>query len=153
MVNVGRQRHLPELVENLLKDALVGEAHKAVAVLGLPHNFADEFSLAEADLRADRALSAGLYESLPGSVLFSCEEQHFDFRAGADLLADEARRNYLCVVQDQAVAGLQVLCNVPEMSVLNLAALPVQHHEPRGSSVLERILRNQLLRQLVVKIF
>ena len=98
MVNVGRQRHLPELVENLLKDALVGEAHKAVAVLGLPHNFADQFPLAEADLCADRALSAGLHESLPGSVLFSREEQHFDLRAGADFLTDEARRNHLRIV-------------------------------------------------------
>ena len=98
MVDVGRQGHLSELVENLLKDPLVGEAHKAVAVLGLPHNFADQFPLAEADLCADRALSAGLHQSLPGSVLFSREKKHFDLRTSADFLTDEARRNHLRVV-------------------------------------------------------
>ena len=98
MVDVGRQRHLSEFIQDFLKDALVGEAHKAIAVLGLSHNLADEFPLAEADLRSDGALSAGLHQGLPGSVLFSREEQNLHLGSRAHLFADEARRDYLRVV-------------------------------------------------------
>ena len=64
--DVGRERHLPELVQNLLEDAIIAEADIAVAVLDNIHNLAGQKTLSERYFRPDLALFSRADQRLPG---------------------------------------------------------------------------------------
>ena len=64
--DVGRERHLPELVQNLLEDAIIAEPDIAVAVLDNIHNLAGQKTLSERYFRPDLALFPGADQRLPG---------------------------------------------------------------------------------------
>ena len=67
-------------------------------------------------------------------------------------LPDEPCRDNLCVIYHKTVAGIQVVDDIIEMPVLGLSGIPVHNHQPRTGSVRKRILRNQFLRKIIVKI-
>ena len=67
-------------------------------------------------------------------------------------LAEQARRKYLRVVQDQAVSGADEFRELAELPVLPLPARPVDKEHPRRGPIRQRILCDQLLRQVVVEV-
>ena len=150
--DVGRKRHLSQLIQDLLEDPVVAELDKAVSFLRLSDDGPLQEPAAEAHHSAGAALLSRLHQGLPNVVLLPREKQHLDLRAGALFLADQPGGDDLCVVDDEAVPFPEISLNVPEGPVLDLPGLPVQDHQPRGSAVLQRILRDQLLRQFIIKL-
>ena len=159
VVDIGRQRHLTQGIQHLLEDALVGEPDKSVAFLQDIHDFPDEgrfFSrpvrAAEEDPAADAAFFTRLYQGFPGIRALTDEEQDLNLAETPLPYAVETRRNDLCIVDDQGVSRFKEGGDIPEASVRNLAGFPVQVHETRGGPVEKRILCDQLLRKIIIKI-
>ena len=67
--DVGRQRHLAEAVQDLLKDAVIVELHEAVSVLHDLQDLRGQGPVAEGDLRTGAKLLSGLYQGLPDIAL------------------------------------------------------------------------------------
>ena len=80
-------------------------------------------------------------------------QQEFNVSARHRLSSEQSGGNYPGIVQDHAVSRFQIVQNVVKMTVLNAVLLPVQNHQPAGISLLRRGLSNQLLRQVIIKIF
>ena len=68
------------------------------------------------------------------------------------LNAVQTRRNNAGIVKYQHVAGTQVIRQIVKMTVLQSAAFLIHHQQARMVAGLHRVLRNQLLRQLIIKI-
>ena len=73
-------------------------------------------------------------------------------RAGVLLHAEQAGRQHAGIVEHQTVARLQILHKIAEMAVLQRARAAVHDHQPGCVARLNRRLRDQLLRQIVVKV-
>ena len=80
------------------------------------------------------------------------QEQELHVRAGILLHTEQAGRQHTGIVEHQAVARLQVLHKIAEMAVLQRARAAVHDHQPGSVARLDRRLRNQLLRQIVIKV-
>ena len=66
--------------------------------------------------------------------------------------AHQTGRDDLRIIYHQAVARIQIFDNVTEHPVLHSARLPVQDQQAGAASVLQRILRDQLLGKVIIKI-
>ena len=67
-------------------------------------------------------------------------------------MADEPRRKHASVVNDEQIAGAQVIGHRGERRVLDGARLPRQHQQSRLPSLGWRTLSDQLVRQIEVEI-
>ena len=75
-------------------------------------------------------------------------------REGADALAFpvEAGAENPGVVQDQAIAGREEVREFAESAVLPSLLLTVEHEHARCGAILQRLLGNQLLRQVIIEV-
>ena len=101
--DVRRQRHLSELIQNLLKNSFVMELDQAVALLHNVNDLAGQKSLAEIDSGSDLAFFSRFDQGLPDIVFFSLEQKNLDLCLSAFLHAIQSGRNYFCIVDDKAV--------------------------------------------------
>jgi len=101
--DVRRQRHLSELIQNLLKNPFVMELDQAVALLHNVNDLAGQKSLAEIDSGSDLAFFSRFDQGLPDIVFFSLEQKNLDLCLSAFLHAIQSGRNYFCIVDDKAV--------------------------------------------------
>ncbi len=109
--------------------------------IGQAQRTARDRRLAGADLRQHRVL---VQQAL---------DQHFDL-AAAGLVAEEARLDHAGVVEDQQVAGAQVVDQVGELAVIEMRVLRVVacgQQAARGA-VGQGGLRDQLGRQIEIEI-
>jgi hypothetical protein len=65
----------------------------------------------------------------------------------------EARRNYTAVVEDEKVAGAQMLSNIREKIIAEIARCTVHDQHAARAALGGRLLRDQILGQVVVEIF
>ena len=150
-VDVGRQRHLAQLVQRSLHRALAGEVHDAPAVLLHLRDGRHKTSAAEEHLRARAQLLARAHDGLPLLRRKLLQKQDLAGPA-AGTLADQSRGDHAGLVDHQRVAGVQIVDDVVKMPVLDAVVPPVQHHQPAVIPRLHRRLRNALLRQIIHKI-
>ena len=61
-------------------------------------------------------------------------------------------RNYLCIIDNKTIPRIQILQNIPKMPVLDTPVLQREMHKPRGAPVLQRILGDQFLWEIIIKI-
>ena len=101
--DVRRQRHLSELIQNLLKNPFVMELDQAVALLHNVNDLAGQKSLAEIDSGSDLAFFSRFDQGLPDIVFFSLEQKNLDLCLSAFLHAIQSGRNYFCIVDDKVV--------------------------------------------------
>ena len=101
--DVRRQRHLSELIQNLLKNPFVMELDQAVALLHNVNDLAGQKSLAKIDSGSDLAFFSRFDQGLPDIVFFSLEQKNLDLCLSAFLHAIQSGRNYFCIVDDKAV--------------------------------------------------
>ena len=80
------------------------------------------------------------------------EQQHLTGAASRQTLTQQTGGQHPGIVQDQAVTGVQEVRQLVEMVMLPGAGVPVQSHEPGTVPPFQRRLRDQFLRELVVKI-
>ncbi len=64
----------------------------------------------------------------------------------------ETGRKDARIVQYQAIAGLQVAGKVAEQAVLPHASGAIQHQHARSGAILQRLLGDQLRRQVIVEL-
>ena len=80
-----------------------------------------------------RIFARGFYEDVPKLVFLveNPQQEHFDPCPGLFLVAVQACREYLCVVEHHKVAVVEVVDYFFEYAVLNLAGLAMQDHHAR----------------------
>jgi hypothetical protein len=83
-------------------------------------------------------------------ILF--EQQNLKLSARVRIDAAEAGRDHARVVEDQQIAGLQVLREVTEPAMLDLTREAMQHEQARLVALRHRRLRDQLERQRKIEI-
>ena len=152
LVDVRRQRHLAQAVEHILKHALILKAHGAPAVLSHRQHLGPQLALAEHEARAGLGLFAGLEDDLPVGEVQPAQQQELNRPAGTLLHAVQACRDDAGLVDDEHVAGIQIVDHIVKDSVLDGACVSVIDQQAAGIARTGRRLRDQLLRQVVVKI-
>jgi hypothetical protein len=80
------------------------------------------------------------------------EQQTFHGAATWEAPPEQARRKHLCVVEDEEIATPQIVCKLCKGCVVDLAAIPVEHEQPRGASLSGRLLRDQLIGKVEVEV-
>ena len=102
---------------------------QAVAFLHNVDDLSCQKSLAEVNSGSDPALLSRLDQGLPDIVFFSLQQKNLDLRLGAFLHAVQSGGNYLCIVDDKAVARSQIVHNILKMAVFHLSGHLVKHHQ------------------------
>ena len=78
------------------------------------------------------------------------QEEAFPLSAGRGPAADESSRHDAGVVDDDEITGAEELRQVADVAVRDAAVGPPHDEQPRRRAVGERLLRDQLGRQMVV---
>ena len=150
-LDVLRQRGLAHLGDGLL-ELLVGaieqEAQRAAAAGGVVDHLGHQLVvLPEVQLVADPDLAGGVHQHVPEQAVAVQFAQHEDLDLGAGLLlvAPHARGEHAGVVQHEHVALVEIVEDVAELLVLDLAGLAVQHHQAAAIAVLGGVEGYELL--------
>ncbi len=153
MRDIRRKRHLPEPVQNLLKDPFILKLYETVSLVNHADDLSSEQSIAKADNRPFPRLFAGLHERFPHIVFAASEQEHLDRCTCPGFYPHEPGGDDFGIVQHQTVPLMQIFHNVGEHPVLNRSSLFIEHQKSRTRPVLERVLGDQLWRQVEIKIF
>ena len=97
-------------------------------------------------------LFTGTCDNLPDVVALVVKKKELDHRACVYPCAVKARGKNLGVVENKAVAGLDILRDIMKNIVLDGARFLVEHHESRTVARLGGMLCNEFLRQVVKEI-
>ena len=152
LLDVRRQGHFAKPLQYLQEDALVLKPHQPVAVRQLIHDLRRQLPVAEGYPCALPQLLAGPHQAFPNIVALVDEQQDLARTAARHTVSQQPGRQHPGVVQDQAVAGVQILRQVVKMTVLRLPCRLVQHQQPRTVPPLQRGLGDELRRQLKIEI-
>ena len=150
--DIRRQRHLPQLVQNFLENAFVGKLNQPVSLLHHIHDRPLQKTVTKGNHRPRLRLLPRFHQRFPDIMLLSLEQQYLDLRFRILLHTKQPGRNHLRVIDDKAVPFLQIGGNIPKPFMLDLPRILVQHKQPGRRPVLQRVLRNQFLRQIKIKI-
>ena len=139
-VDVWGQRHVADAIENSAKVFGGREAESAFAVFGGSDDFGFQERRSvvgggEVETLAGLNLAAGADEGGPGEGILRlrADEQHFDVAGVAGAMAMKAGGDHAGIVEDQAVAGVQVIGQVTKEAVFP-ASFGAMHHEHAGTS-------------------
>ena len=94
----------------------------------------------------------GAHQALPGILSPVNKQQHLTGTAARQTLTQKSGRKHSGIVEDQAVAGMQILRQIKKMPVLPGAAFFIQHQQTRGIPLFNRCLGDQLLWEIKIKI-
>ena len=128
------------------------ELHELVTVFLLSDDRRGELSAAEGQFGAGMGLPSRLREAFPDAVSLVLEQQHLNGAAGRLPMAQQPCREHAGVVHHQTVARLQQVDQIIKMPVLHRAGALVQHQQAGAVPPLQRRLRDQFFRQIIVKI-
>ena len=103
MGNVRRQGHLAQLIQNFLKNTVVGEFDQTVALIHYVQHFSHEKTVAEGNLRARLCLFARFHQRLPHISFSAFQQKNLDLGLGTLFGPVQAGGNNLGVVDDQTV--------------------------------------------------
>ena len=140
-----RQRRFAQREERML-ELLVGaveqEAQRAAARGGVvDHLGHQQVVVAEVEFVADTDFARGVHQHVP-QPQFAVEfpqQEDFDFGAGLLLVAVEACRENLRVVEDEQVLFVEILDDVLEDTVLDSAFGAVDDHQTRLVAIVGRV--------------
>ena len=136
MMDIGRERHLSEGIQDFLENTVKAEPDQSVALVHNICYLADQWTIircpvrtSEQDSRAHFTLLPGLYKTLPGVGGLSDKKKDLDFAESALSHAVETGRDDLRVVDDKSIARLKVIDHILERIVGDLAGHRVKMHK------------------------
>ena len=97
-------------------------------------------------------LFAGTRDGFPQIVFPLMEQEKFDPRAGIDPCAVQPCGHDARIVEDQAVAGAQIVGNIIEMAVFDRAGIFINDHHAGAVARFDGGLRDQFRGQVVKEI-
>ena len=115
-------------------------------------NFSYEQPVSETDPRSRFCLTTGFHERFPHIIRSSFQKKHFDLRSGFFFCSDQSGRDYLCIIYHETIAFIQIIDNLTEYMMSDLTGFFVHCHKSGRGTVFKRILRDQLLRKIIIKI-
>ena len=128
------------------------ESDQAVSLFHHINDLTCEKSVPEADDGSRFCLFSRLYQCLPHIVTFSFQKQYLNPCICSHLTSVQAGRNDLRVIDDKAVPRVQISSDMFKISMLDFSCFPVQMQQPGSGTVGKRVLRDQFLRQIIIKI-
>ena len=151
-MDVRRKRHLADLFEDGVEVAVIGEPHDSAAVVCDVGHGTFEPSIAKGKDGARFCPFARLAEAFPEVQFLLFQQQELDDRSGLLLDPVDAGRQDPGVVQDEAVAGTQVIEDIREMTVLDLPRFRVEMQHPGRVALPERCLGDQFFRKVIPEV-
>lgn len=143
---------MTDAIENFEKVAVGMEADEALAEISAAENFGGEI-VGDNNALACAHFSAGANESLPGEVTGGSREEDFHPSAGAVLaMAVEAGREDFRVVEDDAIAGMNVAGEIAKVAIGPSACGAIDDEQPRTGSVGERLLSDEFFGKIEVEV-
>ena len=152
LLDVGRQGHFTQMLQNLQENSLVIKAHQTVAVRQDLCDLCRQLAVAEGEFGSLPHMPSRAHQTFPRLFSPVDEQQHLTGAASRQTLPQQTGGQHPGIVQDQAVTGVQEVRQLVEMVMLPGTGVPVQSHEPGTVPPLQRRLGDQFLRELVVKI-
>ena len=119
------------------------ETDQAVAVRLNRLDGCGQQSVTEGQLYTGAGLFARTRQTFPQAVALVGQQQHLDRRNMADSVTHQTRRNDTGIVEHHAVARLNVLQQIAEMTVCHRTVPAVEHHQAGRVALLQRMLGNQ----------
>ena len=113
-----------------LDAALKAKARNAVSVRQNLGYLRREYSAAEGEFVPHPRLFAGTCYDLPSVKAFLIEQKELNNRSRVVPRAVHSGREHLCVVENKAVAGLEILGYIPENTVSNFTRFFVHNEQP-----------------------
>ena len=152
-LDVGRQRHRAKLFEDFQENAVVVEPEKAVAVRRV-HRFhrCGQQAAPKRQFHALAGLFARAGQAFPEAAAMVGQQQDFNRRRAALGMPHQARRDDAGVVHHQAIARVQIVGQVGEVAMGDAAGSAVEHQKARGVALRKRVLRDQTLGKVKIKI-
>lgn len=93
-----------------------------------------------------------LYKTLPDIIFAAFQKQDLDQRSSLFLVTIKTCRDNLGIIDHKAVSLMQVIQYIGKMTMFNTSIFQGQMHQSGRASVLQRILSDQFLRQIIIKI-
>ena len=150
-LNVGRQWHLAQPLQNFQENPLIVEFHHPVPVFPDLPDSGCQFAVAKNDLVSRLHFPSGLAQALPALVPQVPQQKHLHHTASG-AMTHQPGGQHPGIIHHQAVPRLQVLHNIIKMPVGHFSGPAVQNHQPGSVPPLQRRLGNQLFRQVIVKV-
>jgi hypothetical protein len=166
-LDVRRKRHMPDPIDRLVhRPPIVGpQPHRAPAEEMPLQDFAVQNRVAvEHDVRARLQLLSGVDERFPRCGRFSAllpahsrsrrdapHKQTLDGAAARHAPAEQARRKYPRVVDDDKVAWMQTLGQRRDVCMRDIAGLSIEMEQPRAAPP-RRFLRDQIGREIEIEL-
>src|ERR1051325_2451727 len=119
---------------------------------GCIEHFRDQSSFAKDGASTLLQSRAGTDERFPNFGFELTHEKDFNLSACLFAMSDQARRNHARVVHDDDVVGTKMLSELIESRIAPLLSRAIEHEHPRGVTLFERCLRDELGRKLVIKL-
>ena len=125
---------------------------QTISFLHYIHNFSDKQAVSKADSCSRSCLFSRLYQCLPDIICSSFQKKHFYLCSGVFLCSDQSGRNYFRIIDNQTISWIQFIDNLTKYMMLCLPCLFIKYHKAGGRAVLQRILCDQFLRKIIIKI-
>ena len=151
-LDVRRQGHFPQVLQNLQKDSLIMEPDNPVAVLLDFLHRSGQLAVSEDDLLAGAELLSGLCQTFP-LLIPQIPQQKQLYSASCGAVAQKPGRQHPGIVHHQAVPGVQVFHNIVKVPVRELPGFLIHDQKPGTVPLLQWSLGNQLLGKIIPKIF
>ncbi len=153
-MNVGRQRRLAKPLEQLRDGFGREKPQRSLPIFAAVEHFRAEVFVENDPVARPDALRR-FYQRSPHALVLGQRPHQEDFdlcsrrRVPA---AVQTRWKHARVVQDQAIARMNVSRKVSELLILKRLLRSRHHQHARSGAIRQRLLRNQLFRQLIIKV-
>ena len=137
----------------LQKNALIGEPNQAVPVRLDALYHCSQLAVSKGDGGAFLQPAAGIHDAVPQIALYVFQQQHFHSgAAAAGLLSVQPCGQDAGIIDDQAVAGYQVVDDIVKMLVGHLPRFAVKGHQPGMIPLQQGSLCDEFLGKVIIKI-
>ncbi|MNV46929.1 hypothetical protein D3C71_1387760 [compost metagenome] len=121
-LNIRRQWHCSQPVQNLLKNTLINEPKRSSTHISLVLNNSTKL-ITKDDNRSCLELFTWLYKSFPTIVSQILKEKHFSFSPRIFFSPKQSGRNDSRIVQNKRISRLKIINNIGKMPVSQLPVL------------------------------